>query len=134
MSLESETSRLRLHNKSTETKAQLKSTTAIAPVPEKPPKPKKQQARKKKGVRAVGIGHHVGPPLLAQLRQRLADDPDAILTFAEWCGLNSLGLRTGRKIIASGKGPVITKLTDRRIGISRRHNRAWQEARARGAE
>ena len=53
---------------------------------------------------------------------------DQVLTFAEWVALNKIGERTGRKIISSGNGPVITALTERRIGITVRNNRKWQQS------
>ena len=58
-------------------------------------------------------------------------DDDKILTFAEWCALNGIGKRTGRHILTSGGGPVVTQLSERRIGITVGNNRRWQEARAR---
>jgi len=58
-------------------------------------------------------------------------DDDKVLTFAEWCALNGIGKRTGRRIIRSGNGPVVTQLSERRIGITVGNNRRWQEARAR---
>ena len=66
-----------------------------------------------------------------QLRQRLAADDDAVLTFKEWCALNSVSERQGRRILGSGSGPTVTKLTDKRVEISRRANREWQHARVR---
>jgi hypothetical protein len=30
----------------------------------------------------------------------------------------------------AGKGPVFTQISDRRIGVTVRNNRAWQESRA----
>jgi hypothetical protein len=64
------------------------------------------------------------------LLQHCLDD-DRVLTFNEWCEVNSIGKRTGRRILASGKGPVVTQLTARRIGITVGNNRCWQQARAR---
>ena len=58
-------------------------------------------------------------------------DDDKVLTFAEWCELNRIGKRTGRRIICSGNGPVVTQLSERRIGITVGNNRRWQESRAR---
>ena len=66
-----------------------------------------------------------------QLRQRLVEDDDAVLTFKEWCALNGLSERQGRRILSSGNGPVVTDLSDRRIGITRKNNRLWQAQRAR---
>ena len=56
---------------------------------------------------------------------------DRVLTFAEWCALNKIGQRTGRRIIRSGNGPVVTQLSERRIGITLANNRAWQASKAR---
>jgi hypothetical protein len=60
-------------------------------------------------------------------------DPDEILTFREWVRLNKISERTGRRILERPDGPVVTLLSARRFGISRRNNRAWQESRARGS-
>jgi hypothetical protein len=69
-----------------------------------------------------------------ELRDRLAQDDDAVLTFREWCTLNGFGERTGRRILAAPGGPIVTKLTAKCIGISRRNNRAWLKARSPGQE
>jgi hypothetical protein len=58
-------------------------------------------------------------------------DPDEVFTFAEWCTLNKFSERTGRRILASGSGPIITQLSAKRIGIRRRDNALWQDSRAR---
>jgi hypothetical protein len=68
----------------------------------------------------------------APLRAQLATDPDAILTFLEWCAINTLSERQGRRILTEPGGPVVTQLTERRIGISRRNNQLWVESRERG--
>ena len=86
-----------------------------------------KQKRRKQKVRPVGIGHNQGPPLLASLGPLM---DDRCLTFREWCALNGIGQRTGRRILASGNGPVVTQLSERRQGITVRNNRIWQEARA----
>jgi hypothetical protein len=84
---------------------------------------RKRKDRKQK-VRSVGIGHNLGPPL-----DPLLDD--RCLTFREWCALNSLGERTGRRLIAAGNGTAVTQLSEKRIGITVRANREWQQSRAR---
>jgi hypothetical protein len=58
-------------------------------------------------------------------------EDDRVLTFAEWCSLNKIGQRTGRRIIKSGKGPRVLQLSERRIGIRIGDNRRWQASRAR---
>ena len=52
-----------------------------------------------------------------------------ILTFHDWCWLNGISPATGRRIIKSGKGPTITRLSPRRIGISVAANADWQASR-----
>ena len=57
--------------------------------------------------------------------------PNRVLTLRQWAELNSLGYRTAQRIIASGNGPKIVQLGDRRIGITEAHNREWQASRVR---
>jgi hypothetical protein len=85
---------------------------------------KRQRRKKKVWSRSVGIGHNMGPSFDALM-------DDRCLTFREWCQLNSIGQRTGRRILASVNDPVVTQLSDRRIGVTVGNNRRWQEARAR---
>ena len=59
------------------------------------------------------------------------NDDNRVLSFRQWCFLNGISARTGRRILASGNGPTVTQLSDRRIGITIRANREWQEARER---
>jgi hypothetical protein len=54
-----------------------------------------------------------------------------VLTFREWCALNRISERTGRRILASGNGPIVTMLSARRVGITVGNNRAWQASRER---
>ena len=58
--------------------------------------------------------------------------PNQVLTFHEWCQLNRISVRTGRRIIASGTGPTVTHLSPRRVGISIENNARWQASKARG--
>jgi hypothetical protein len=62
----------------------------------------------------------------------LADDQ--VLSFVEWCRLNRLSERTGRRILASPGGPQTVQLSPRRVGIRVADNRAWQRARERVAK
>jgi len=57
-----------------------------------------------------------------------------VLTFAQWCALNGISPATGRRILKSGKGPIVIQLSDRRLGISIAANAAWQAARGRTSE
>ena len=54
-----------------------------------------------------------------------------VLTFFEWCQLNRFSERTGRRVLNSGSGPVVTQLSPKRIGITVANNRAWQASKAR---
>jgi hypothetical protein len=82
----------------------------------------KQKRRKRKRKQPLSL-----EPFL--LKQPLLDEQ--VLSFKQWCQLNSIGERNGRRILKSGNGPVVTRLSDRRIGITVGNNRRWQEARAR---
>jgi hypothetical protein len=68
------------------------------------------------------------PSLTAPL---VALHPNQILLFAEWCELNRISPRTGRRILASGTGPTVTRLSHQRIGITVENNAAWQASQAR---
>jgi hypothetical protein len=57
--------------------------------------------------------------------------PNQILLFDEWCELNRISPRTGRRILASGKGPAVTQLSKQRIGITVANNAKWQASRER---
>jgi hypothetical protein len=71
-------------------------------------------------------------------RQRQQSDPahdrgaalsqHRVLSFLDWCWLNGISPATGRRILKSGKGPAITRLSTRRIGITVGNNAAWQAA------
>jgi hypothetical protein len=67
--------------------------------------------------------------LLDLLPRELNDD--MVLTFREWCALNRISPRNGRRILGRDDGPVTTQLTARRIGITVRANREWQASRER---
>jgi hypothetical protein len=69
-------------------------------------------------------GSSLDPPLL------LSHD-DQVLTFAEWCALNRISKRTGRRILKAPGGPVVTHLTEKKIGVTIGNNRRWQATRAR---
>jgi hypothetical protein len=55
---------------------------------------------------------------------------DEVRSFRAWCEACGISLATGRRIVKSGRGPVITHLSDRRIGVRGRHHRNWLDERA----
>lgn len=66
---------------------------------------------------------------LSEVTVRPALHDDSVLTFAEWCQLNSFSLSTGQRLIASGQGPVFVQLSARRKGVTVAENRRWQASR-----
>ena len=54
-----------------------------------------------------------------------------ILSFRDWCRLNSISESTGRRIIAAGKVRV-TQLSERRIGVGEEDNADFQARCTRG--
>jgi hypothetical protein len=71
------------------------------------------------------------------LRTRKVPHPlpsdDFVLTFKEWCAANRISERNGRRILAGPDGPTVTMLSARRMGITVKNNRIWQQSRERGA-
>ena len=55
-----------------------------------------------------------------------------VLTFREWCRLNRISARTGRRVLASGTRPTVVQLSPQRIGITVGANKRWQQSRERG--
>ena len=62
--------------------------------------------------------------------ERFSIEDQKVLTIKQWCALNGFCYRHGRNILAGDDGPVVTRISERRIGISRRNNREWQNRRA----
>ena len=58
----------------------------------------------------------------------LADD--RVVTLSEFAEIAGISLMTLRRRIAAHDGPIITKLSERRLGIRVRHARQWLDARA----
>jgi hypothetical protein len=77
------------------------------------------------------------PSEIERRERRTLDAPlsalhdDQVLLFPEWCRLNRISERTGRRIIARPDGPVVTQLSPKRIGITVRNNRTWQKPKER---
>jgi hypothetical protein len=73
---------------------------------------------------------HTSTAMLATSPHFAIDLDDRVMTLSEWCAVNRISPATGRRIIASGKGPVITHLSERRRGVTVGNNRKWREARS----
>ena len=52
-----------------------------------------------------------------------ADADHRVISFREWCALNGFSQATGRRILKAGSGPVITQLSERRLGVTISNNR-----------
>jgi predicted DNA-binding transcriptional regulator AlpA len=52
-----------------------------------------------------------------------------VFSFNKFCELSGFSPRTGHRLIKSGDGPKITRLSDRRIGIREDHYREWLDRR-----
>jgi hypothetical protein len=86
------------------------------------PKKRRQPKRPKTSWAAVGSAR-------TQPLSMLLDSQ--VLTFFEWCQLNRFSERTGRRILNSGTGPIVTQLSPMRIGITIANDRAWKASRER---
>lgn len=91
---------------------------------------KHSKQRKRKRLRQQHEHQKHQPLALDAPLSALSDDQ--VLTFLEWCRLNRISERSGRRIIAAPGGPRITMLTSRRYGIRIGDNRVWQQSRMRG--
>jgi len=60
-------------------------------------------------------------------------DPAAlkVLTFREWCKLNSFSIATGKRLMRARKGPKVVRLSERRIGIRMIDHVQWSDQRVR---
>ena len=54
-----------------------------------------------------------------------------VLTLRQWCSLAGISLRTARRAIATGTGPTVVRLSDRRVGVTVRAHLQWLAARER---
>jgi predicted DNA-binding transcriptional regulator AlpA len=57
-------------------------------------------------------------------------DPDRVMPLPAWCERCGFSEATGRRLIKTGQGPIVTWLSERRMGIRERHHREWLDARA----
>jgi hypothetical protein len=102
----------------------------LTPQVASPAKPRrKSKPRTREQRRRANAAARQARKIHKALRARLALDEDAVLTFHEWCAINSFSERQGQRIIHAPGGPVVTQLSTRMIGISRRNNRLWLESR-----
>lgn len=58
-----------------------------------------------------------------------SNDADAGLTFKQWCQVNGFSTSTGHRIRRAGEGPRFVRISPRRVIVTRRENRKWQDSR-----
>jgi hypothetical protein len=54
-----------------------------------------------------------------------------VLKFPEWCVAAGVSERTGRRILASGTGPAVVRLSDNRMGVRVGAHKVWVSSRER---
>ena len=76
----------------------------------------------------IGFGddERQGPPLDVE-RQLDA----TVMTIPQWCKQCGFSVWTGQRLLKAGKGPKVTQISDRRIGITLGHHREWLASRVR---
>jgi predicted DNA-binding transcriptional regulator AlpA len=52
-----------------------------------------------------------------------------VLSYPQFCDQLGISQRTGHRLLASGDGPKVTQLTDRRIGVREDHLLQWLNSR-----
>ena len=53
---------------------------------------------------------------------------DHVHRWRDWCAMAGISTTTGWRLCTSGKGPIITQLSPKLIGVRHRHHLAWLEA------
>ncbi|HKF09668.1 MAG TPA: transcriptional regulator [Xanthobacteraceae bacterium] len=56
-------------------------------------------------------------------------DDYQVLRWDDWCASKGFSRSTGDRIRKSGKGPRVVQLGERAIGVTRKDDREWTEAR-----
>ena len=87
--------------------------------------------REQAAIPSGAMKHHTPLKRLSLNEPFASLHPKQILLFPEWCELNRISERTGRRILASSKGPAVTQLSRQRIGITIENNARWQASKAR---
>jgi hypothetical protein len=109
--------------------------TETAPPPDEQRRKHKKRKRRKPISRAEAQRRALQRKLAErhQLFLELEKLPDDFcFSFAEWCLICNFSPRTGRRVLASGTGPTVRRLSEKRIAITARDHRAWLATRARG--
>lgn len=55
---------------------------------------------------------------------------EPVTPWQDWCALRGMSVATGNRLRKAGKGPEITRVSERRIGVRASADRAWLNARS----
>jgi hypothetical protein len=67
---------------------------------------------------------------LAQAERDRAVDDLRCMTIPQWAEVCGFSIWTAKRLLDAGKGPKVTQLSDRRVGIVVRDHREWLASRA----
>ena len=56
-------------------------------------------------------------------------EADFVISINEFSKLAGVSIATARRLIAAQDGPIVTRLSQRRLGVRMRHVREWLDAR-----
>jgi predicted DNA-binding transcriptional regulator AlpA len=77
-----------------------------------------------------GICNHLQRKCAVMQMSEPQDFPlDHVHRWRDWCALAGMSTTTAWREAKAGRGPVITKLTAKLIGVRHRNHLAWLEAR-----
>jgi predicted DNA-binding transcriptional regulator AlpA len=54
---------------------------------------------------------------------------DHVHRWRDWCAMVGISTTTGWRLCKAGRGPIVTQLSPKLIGVRHRHHLAWLEAR-----
>jgi predicted DNA-binding transcriptional regulator AlpA len=66
--------------------------------------------------------HSMTPPLPLRL------DDDRIITLRDVASISGVSLATLRREVDAGRGPRITRISERRVGVRASHLREWLDS------
>jgi hypothetical protein len=63
------------------------------------------------------------------MRDDYYPDDDEVIPLSRWAEINSLSIKTAKRLIAAGDAPEMIRLSPNRVGITRRADREWKRRR-----
>jgi predicted DNA-binding transcriptional regulator AlpA len=55
--------------------------------------------------------------------------PDIVLTLPQWAEAIGIGYSSAKELMKKGQGPVVTRLSTRRVGVRVSDHHRWLDAR-----